>query len=141
MVGASRRTTDVSGPEENVDGYKINLLGASEARLSDTFFLGMYFDVGYSAYSWASAPTDPSYTEANFGLLFPISDNNKTQLIFEYNAQYWDMPTIGTYDLTGFSYGIRYASTGLKITLGGQSIDDSLGGSTNRVIGTFGYSF
>lgn len=139
MVGATKATATILGVEESMLGLKIHLLAASEASITDTFSIGMYIDVGSTSYRYESG-TDPTYSETNFGLLFPISDNNKTQLIFEINTLNGTIPTVGSVNLTATTYGFRYASTGLKITLGVQSISDGTG-TTNRSIGTLGYHF
>lgn len=115
-------------------GARINLLMSSEAAISETGYVGIYLDVGATH---INEPAD-SYVNADIGILVPISDNKRLQLMVEANSiSGRTNPYLGTDNYTAVTPGLRYASESFKMTLGVQSRDTG----TSKIIGTIGWEF
>jgi len=118
-------------------GARVNLLFASEASITETGYIGMYMDLGATAID-PGAATAQNYFDNSVGLLFPISDDNRLQLMFEYNSITGRaFAYLGSTNYTAITWGIRYASQGFKMTLGAENRDNN----STKVIGTLGFEF
>jgi hypothetical protein len=128
---------DAALNEVNSWGARLNFLMASEAQITDNSYIGMYVDVGATSINdSATGPDD--YLNADFGLLFPISDDKRLQLMLEFNSISGRTNTyLGTGDYNAITPGLRYASEGFKLTLGAQSRDVN----GTKLIGTIGWEF
>jgi len=118
-------------------GARMNLLMASEAQITDTSYIGMYLDIGATSINdSATGPDD--YLNADLGLLFPVSDDKRLQLMLEFNSISGRTNTyLGTGNYSAITPGLRYASEGFKLTLGVESRDTN----TSKVSATIGWEF
>jgi hypothetical protein len=115
-------------------GARLNLLMASEAQITDTSYIGMYLDIGTTNIDGGA----DNYLNADFGLLFPVSDDKRLQLMLEFNSISGRTGTyLGTGNYSAITPGIRYASEGFKLTLGVESRDTN----TSKISGTIGWEF
>lgn len=118
-------------------GARFHILAASESSVTESFFIGMYFDLG-AALIDPGAATAQNYYDLNIGFLFPISDDNRLQALFEFNSISGRTLTyLGTDNYSGSTVGIRYASESFKMTMGAQSRSN---GSV-KFTGTIGFEF
>ena len=115
-------------------GARLNFLLSSEAVLTDTIYIGMYFDLGATTIDGGN----DNYTNLDFGVLFPISDNKRLQLMVEFNSISGRSGTyLGTGNYTAVTPALRYASEGFKLTFGVQSRDTG----TSKATATIGWEF
>lgn len=119
-------------------GAKLNLMASSESALTETFYIGMYLD-GEAVQLDPGAATAESYTAINAGVLFPISDNNRLQLLAESNSVAGR--TLAAANFTGLTTGLRYATEAFKFTLGGQAMSWGDGTSSSRMYVNIGMEF
>lgn len=118
-------------------GLKVHGLASSEANVTDTFFIGMYMDVGVSAIDPGTATGD-LYYEASIGLLFPISDDNRLQAMLEYNTISGRVvPYLGNTNYSAITPGLRYASKSFKSTMGAEIRSNN----SFKIIATLGFEF
>ncbi len=118
-------------------GVKFSGMAASEASITDTFYIGMYMDIGLTLIDPGSA-TSQRYGDASVGLLFPISDDNRLQAMMEFN--YISGRTtayLGSTNYTAITPGVRYASESFKMTLGAQLRSNN----SAKIIATLGFEF
>lgn len=118
-------------------GIRINGMAASEASISDTFYIGMYIDIGVTAIDPGSV-TGQSYFDASVGFLFPISDDNRLQAMLEFNSiSGRSTAYLGSTNYTAITPGIRYASESFKMTLGSEIRSNN----STKIIATLGFEF
>lgn len=118
-------------------GARANLIFASEASITDNAYIGMYLDLGATAID-PGAATAQNYFDNSVGLLFPISDDNRLQLMFEYNSISGRTTAyLGSLNYTAFTWGMRYASESFKFTMGAENRDNN----STKVITTIGFEF
>lgn len=114
-----------------------SLIFASEANLTDNSYIGMYLDLSATSID-PGEPTAQTYSDNSIGLLFPISNDNRLQLILEYGAiNGRTFAYLGSTNYSAFTWGLRYASDTLKMTLGAENRDNN----TTKVIATLGFAF
>jgi hypothetical protein len=119
-------------------GAKLNLMASSESALTETFYIGMYLDGEVGQLDPGAAAAE-SYTALNAGVLFPISDDNRLQLLAESNSVAGRAAAANNY--TAITAGLRYASDGFKFTLGGQSLSRSDSTTSSRMYVNVGVEF
>jgi len=114
-----------------------SLIFASEANLTDNTYIGMYLDLSATSID-PGEPTAQTYSDNSIGLLFPISNDNRLQLILEYNVIGGrTFAYLGSTNYSAFTWGLRYASDTLKMSLGAENRDNN----TSKVIATVGFEF
>lgn len=97
---------------------KIMMILGGEANVSDTTVVGMYINATAYLIDWGQASQD-NYLGFNFGLMAPISDNQRMQGFFEArNIQGKTGPTLSGDNGYTLMLGLRYATRFLKITGG-----------------------
>ncbi len=118
-------------------GVRFAGLAASEANLADTFYIGMYMDIGLTLIDPGSA-TSQRYGDASIGLLFPISDDGRLQAMMEFNyIGGRSTAYLGSTNYTAITPAIRYASKSFKMTLGAQIRSNNV----TKIIATLGFEF
>ena len=133
--------------EVRENGLKIMLIATSETPILEDSFIGVYFEaqaVFIDQITRDDPVTQENYGIINAGLLLPLSENNHSQWILEYNAVVdKDIPTLGEGDYTAFATAFRYVTANLNITVGGQYLMKDLPGFENtvRFIGTASVNF
>ncbi len=126
---------------------KLMLIGSHEQEMPGNIVLGLYVEgqvVLVDQLNKNSSNMDEKYGVINAGILLPIVENNRLQLILEYNlVTDKDIPTLYEGNYTALTPGLRYVTPRLNITAGVQFLrkSDSLAGNDARYVGTISYRF
>lgn len=119
MVGVTSPTsTFVAANETDVQTTKISLIAGSEARVTETMVIGFYLEL-QGIFRDSGQPTADRYTNINLGMMMPISDDDKLQLLIDtHTTTGKTIPTLGESDGSRVAMGIRYNTRLLKYSMG-----------------------
>lgn len=137
--------------EIKYEGIKLMVIASSENRVLSDGFLGIYMEaqavLNDQLHKREESPYKEKYGVVNAGILFPISDDNHLQFLFEYSRVVKRNFTV-LYDrnYTGLMPGLRYVTDNFNISLGIQRINREDSGpaadsKANRLMGTMNYRF
>jgi len=117
--GTLPTATNAAARDVNQVGYKLMFIAGGDVQASTDTVIGTYFNLVYNAIDPGQA-TDEKYLTANFGLMMPISDNNKLQMFIDTrNNTAKSAATIGDGTPgTTLMIGFRYTGRFLKILAG-----------------------
>jgi hypothetical protein len=132
------------------EGVRLMLIGTHEQEMPGGIVLGLYVD-GQAVFNDqlekknGNAYAD-KYGIINAGILFPIVESNRLQVIIEYNGvtKKSDRPDILEQNYSALTPALRYVTPSLNITAGVQFLskeDSAIYGNDERYIGTLSYLF
>ncbi len=134
--------------EVEYEGIKLMLIASSEKRILDDSFIGVYFEgqvvLNDQLHRTGASPFADKYGVLNAGLLFPISDNNRLQAVFEYNRVFKkDIVTLYEQNYSAVTPGLRYVTEHFNLSVGVQFLNKEQTGYKNdtRGVGTLSLSF
>ncbi len=134
--------------EIKYEGIKVMALATSEKRILDDSFIGVYLEAQAVLNDQLHQDTKTSFKDqygvVNAGLLFPISDDNDLQFIFEYNRVFKkDVTTLYERDYSALTPGLRFVTERFNLSIGLQLMNKNEAGVKNdyRLAGTMSYSF
>lgn len=137
LIGLMAPTGPAALNEVSSFGLRVHGLASSEANVTDTFYIGMYLDVGVVLLDPGTGTAD-NYLDISAGLLFPISDDNRLQAMLEYNSvSRRAVAYLGSSNYTSFAPALRYATKSFKTTLGAELRSN---GAT-KITATLGFEF
>ena len=145
-LGTGNSDKGLSGVEHQ--SARLLVIGTSETEMPGDYFIGIYFE-GQLVYSdrvlWSSPPSSSEkYGVINAGLLLPLSEDRRMQVLLEYNGVFKkDIPTVYEQNSQSFMPGLRYVTPNLNISVGVQFYDreDENAPDNVRYIGTLSYAF
>lgn len=118
-------------------GGRLGISLGSELIWED-HIIGIFADGQVAVQDQSDKEFRDSYSQANAGILFPISKFRNLQIIIEYNQRKGkDIMTVDGADFSAVTYGLRLVSERFNITLGTQFIHKSqeVFDDSNRMIG------
>ncbi len=134
--------------EIKYEGIKMMVLATSEKKILDDSFIGVYLEgqvvLNDQFHEDTKTPFKDQYGVVNAGLLFPISDDNELQFMFEYNRVFKkDVVTLFEQDYSALTPGLRFVTERFSLSLGLQLMNKNQEGVKDdyRVAGTMNYSF
>ncbi len=134
--------------EIKYEGIKVMALATSEKRILDDSFIGVYLEAQAVLNDQLHQDTKTSFKDQygviNAGLLFPISDDNDLQFIFEYNRVFKkDITTLYERDYSALTPGLRFVTERFNLSIGLQLLNKNETGVKNdyRLAGTMSYAF
>lgn len=108
--------TDPAAADVNTIGGKLIVMMGGDAQLSESAITGIYFNISANFFD-PGAATQDNFIGTNFGLMIPISDNQKMQGFVDIrNITGKVTPTLNYADGTTTLVGLRYAARFMKIT-------------------------
>jgi hypothetical protein len=119
-------------------GARVNLMASSESQLTDTGYIGLYFDLEADSYDQGTSSQDNFYA-GNFGILIPLSDDNRLQAIAEANMVDKRAAPVDNYNAV--TAGARYTGDVFQYSLAGQTLNRKDGTTTDRLLFTLTAQF
>ncbi len=124
---------------------RLMLIGTHEQEMPGNIVLGLYAEGQVVLVDQnSSSSMKDKYGVINAGILLPIVENNRLQLILEYNLVFdKDIQTLYEGDYHALTPGLRYVTPQLNITAGVQFMrkEDTTAGNDQRYVGTISYRF
>ncbi len=137
--------------EAKYESIKIMAIASGENRVLDSGFLGIYMEAqavfNDQLHKDGRSPYKEKYGVVNAGILFPLSDDNNLQFLFEYTSVLKrDLMMMYDKDYKGIVPGLRYVTDNFNLTLGWQILtrEDSrpkTDKNAGRLAGTISYRF
>lgn len=137
--------------EIKYEGIRLMVIAAGENRVLDDGFIGIYMEaqavLNDQLHADDKSPYREKYGVVNAGILFPLSDDNHLQFLFEY-TRVLKRNYMMLYDrnYSGLVPALRYVTENFNLTVGVQQIDREDSGpaadsKANRIAGTLSYRF
>jgi hypothetical protein len=131
------------------EGVRLMLIGTHEQEMPGGIVLGLYVD-GQAVFNDQlekknGNPYYDKYGIINAGILFPVVESNRLQVIVEYNGvtKKSDRPDILEQNYSAVTPALRYVTPNFNITAGVQFLnkDSKTFGNDQRYVGTLSYLF
>ncbi len=136
--------------EIKYESIKLMVIAAGENKVLNDGFLGIYMEAqavfNDQLHKDGDSPYKEKYGVVNAGILFPLSDDNHLQLLFEYTSVLKrDYALLYDRNYRGVVPSLRYVTENFNLTLGLQRISRADAGpganEANRFAGTMSYRF
>jgi len=131
--------------EVNDWGVRLHAIVTSETNLDNGKYIGRYGELVLTTNDlMTSTVKTDSYYAVNAGLLYPLSDNRKLQVVLEGGSVFGrDVSYLGTTNYLSLLLGLRYSSVHTNLNGAVQVLNKENGpsGGTKRLFVSLGYQF